>query len=189
MEIVLATYNQHKLEEARQIVGGRITLVPLGQYVRIEIKEVGTTLLENSLLKAEFAFKLTGRPVIADDSGLFVDALGGAPGVASARYADSDQARIQRVLREMGRTTKRSARFKAVYVYYPAPGSYRVFEGVCEGRIAQQPAGNSGFGYDPIFIPQGFRRTFAQLGPLAKNRISHRARALRKFIAYLRRQP
>lgn len=141
--------------------------------------------MDNSLLKAQTFFKLTGQPCLAEDSGLFIDALNGAPGLYSSRYGTTDQKRIERVLKELGRVKNRKAKFKVVFVYYYAPGKYKVFTGECPGRIGLRPKGKSGFGYDPIFIPEGYKKTFAELGPAIKNRISHRAQALKKFKEFL----
>jgi XTP/dITP diphosphohydrolase len=139
------------------------------------------------MAKASFAFKISQKPSLADDSGLFVSALNNAPGVFSARYGKNDDERITRVLKEMADQADRCAQFKAVYVYYFGINEYKVFEGICDGHIATQARGSEGFGYDPIFIPKGFAKTFAELGIKTKNRISHRARALRKFKKYITR--
>jgi non-canonical purine NTP pyrophosphatase (RdgB/HAM1 family) len=183
--IVLATKNRHKIDEIKEILELDIEYKTLSDYVAISIKEAGRTLLENSLAKAAFAFKLSHRPSLADDSGLFVDALKGAPGVFSARYGRNDNDRIAKLLKKMTDEHDRCARFKAVYVYYFGINEYEIFEGVCLGDIASEPRGSEGFGYDPIFIPRGYSKTFAELGPKTKNRISHRARALKKFRRYI----
>lgn len=151
----------------------------------MHIPEPGDTLFENSFLKAEFIHKITKLPALADDSGLFVEKLKGAPGVFSSRYETDDRRRIERVLTELGNSKNRKAWFRAVFVYFYDLKKYAVFEGEIEGCIAYQPRGISGFGYDPIFIPKGYKKTFAELGPGVKNRISHRARALKKFKRFL----
>ncbi len=145
------------------------------------IQETGRTLAANSLIKAAFVFKLTGLPSLADDSGLFVDALNGRPGVLSSRYGDDDEQRIRRILHELEEAKKRTAAFRAAFTYYNRAGVYRIFEGECHGSIACAGRGRHGFGYDPIFIPRGYKKTFAELGPAIKNRISHRAKALKAF--------
>ncbi|MGQ9534382.1 MAG: RdgB/HAM1 family non-canonical purine NTP pyrophosphatase [bacterium] len=185
-EIVLATKNPHKILEIKKIIGSEdIVLIPYIQFINIEIPELNETLFENSLMKAKIVYKLTNKPTLADDSGLFIEKLNGAPGVFSSRYAKDDKERIKRVLSELGKSKNRKAKFCAVFVYYYAPEKYVVFEGEVQGRIASKPKGENGFGYDPIFIPDGFKKTFAELGPEIKNRISHRAKALRKFKKYL----
>ncbi len=187
IEIILATKNQHKINEIKAILHNKdVLLRPYTDFTDTEITESGKTLLENSLLKAEFVFKTTIKPSLADDSGLFIDALHGAPGVFSSRYGANDKERIQRVLCELGATKNRKAKFCAVFVYFYAPHKYAVFRGEIHGRISFAPRGENGFGYDPIFIPYGYKRTFAELGPELKNRISHRAKALMKFKKYLK---
>lgn len=186
MDLVLATKNAHKIEEIKKILNlGGIRYLTLNDFLGIPINESGRTLAENSLIKASFTYKITNQPTLADDSGLFIKALAGRPGIFSSRYGKNNEDRIQRVLDELGAEKKRTAAFKVVFVYYHGPGRYEVFEGECPGRIAWAPKGNHGFGYDPIFIPRGYRKTFAELGPAVKNRVSHRAVALRKFRKYL----
>jgi XTP/dITP diphosphohydrolase len=189
LELLLATKNPHKLEEIKNILGktAGITFLSLHDLPGFAIKETGRSLLQNSLLKAEFAFKVSNKPSLADDSGLFIDALDGEPGVFSSRYASTDQARIDKVLKMMRLKINRTAQFKAVFVYYFAPQRYQSFEGICPGSIALEARGANGFGYDPIFVPDGYNKTFAEMTPKTKNRISHRSRALRKFKAYLLR--
>lgn len=187
-EIVLATKNPHKIIEIQKILGDKdIILIPYTQFINIEIPEPNESLFENSLLKAEIIYKLTNKPSLADDSGLFIEKLNGAPGVFSSRYGKNDKERLKRVLTELGNTKNRRAKFRAVFVYYYASRKYAVFEGEIKGRIAFQPQGENGFGYDPIFIPDGYKKTFAELSPEEKNRISHRAKALKKFKKYLTR--
>jgi len=187
-EIILATKNPHKIAEIKKILGNKnIFLKPYTHFIDIEIPEPNETLLENSLLKAEVIYRFTNKPSLADDSGLFIEKLNGAPGVFSSKYGSNDKKRIERVLTELGNTKNRKAKFCAVFVYYYAPKKYAVFEGKIEGKITDVPRGTSGFGYDPIFIPHGYKKTFAELGPEIKNRISHRAKALKKFKKYLMR--
>lgn len=187
MVIVLATKNQNKIKEIKECLGPYINYQTLSDYLSVEIKETGRTLLQNSLTKAAFAFKISGRPSLADDSGLFVEALDGAPGLHSSRYGKDDTERIAKLLKNLESKKNRKASFKAVFVYYYAPNKYEVFEGVCTGKIASEPRGSDGFGYDPVFIPDGYKKTFAELGQKVKNHISHRAKALAKFKNYLQR--
>jgi XTP/dITP diphosphohydrolase len=156
-----------------------------------EIVEDGNSFHENALLKAKIVSKLTGETVLADDSGLEVDALGGAPGIYSARYAGDDaddQQNIRKLLDDLkGIVFKnRGAAFRCILVLYPADGRYATFEGRWEGMIAEKPAGQGGFGYDPVFFLQGEGVTVAQLSPEVKNRISHRAQAFAKLRETLR---
>ncbi len=167
------------------MLGDLVLIESTDRSLDIEVPECGRSLLQNSLAKAMFAFRLHGLPALADDSGLFVEALGGEPGIYSARYGKDDDERIARLLRTLGSAKDRGAAFRVVFVYYYDQSKYEAFEGECRGRIALAPQGHHGFGYDPVFIPKGYRKTFAQLGPEIKNRISHRARALVKFREYI----
>jgi len=185
ISLLLATRNQHKILEIKDILGTDIDFFLIDDYLSIDIREAGRTLAENSLAKARYAYEVTGKPSLADDSGLFVTALDDAPGVFSARYGKDDADRIERVLSELQGKHDRRAVFRAVFVYYTAPDRYHAFEGECRGEITHEPRGMNGFGYDPIFMPQGYKRTFAELGQKTKNRISHRARALKKFRRFL----
>lgn len=185
MDLVLATKNAHKVEEIKKILNlAGVHYLTLNDFPAILINESGRTLAENSLIKASFTYKMTGKPSLADDSGLFIESLNGRPGVFSSRYASNNNKRIERVLNEMAGVRDRTAAFRVVFVYCFAPGQYEVFQGECPGRIAPTPKGNYGFGYDPIFLPRGYRKTFAELGPAVKNRISHRTVALKKFKKY-----
>jgi XTP/dITP diphosphohydrolase len=186
LTIVLATQNQHKIDEIKAILGDDINYQTIGEYLDLQLQEPGRSLRENSFTKAAFSYKVSGRASLADDSGLFVEALGGDPGVYSARYGADDKERIIKLLKNLESKKNRKAKFKAVFVYYYAPGFYEIFEGECIGRITMEPQGTGGFGYDPIFIPKGYNKTFAELGPTVKNQISHRARALEKVRRYLR---
>jgi non-canonical purine NTP pyrophosphatase (RdgB/HAM1 family) len=186
--IILATRNQHKVAEIEKIIGDIVTVQQLDDLFKINIPECGRTLLDNSLAKAAFVYQLRGQATLADDSGLFVEALDGEPGVFSARYGRDDENRIRRLLKNLTDRGNRRAAFRAVFVYYFGHGKYEAFEGECAGEIAHAPRGEYGFGYDPVFIPMGYKKTFAELGPKTKNRISHRARALRKFREYLEQQ-
>lgn len=186
--IILASRNQNKIIEVKKIIGDLVSIEPLTDLLKIDIPECGRTLLENSLAKAAFVYRLRGLPTLADDSGLFVEALDGGPGIYSARYGKDDQERIARLLKNLADKKNRRAAFRVVFVYFFGQNKYEVFEGECAGQIATAPRGTHGFGYDPVFIPEGYKKTFAELGPATKNRISHRARALQKLRRYLRQQ-
>lgn len=192
-EILFASHNEGKIAEVKQI------LLPLGINIKSaldmelpDIEETGTTFAENSLLKSQTLAKKFGLPCIADDSGLCVDALDGAPGVFSARYApDRDfQKGMQKLLSEMEKSSikSRSAHFSCVISLSFPDGKYELFEGIVNGKIADKPNGISGFGYDPIFIPEGYECSFAEMKKEDKNKISHRGRALQKFKQYLEKQ-
>ena len=183
--LVLATKNKNKITEIKSILGDLFNYQLIGEYFAFNIREAGRTLLDNSLTKAIMAFKLTNKPSLADDSGLFVDAIDGEPGVFSARYGSTDQKRIDRLLNSMLGITNRKAVFRAVFVYYYGPNFSEPFEGECHGMITSEPRGNNGFGYDPVFIPKGYTQTFAQMGSELKNQISHRAMALFKFKKFI----
>jgi XTP/dITP diphosphohydrolase len=193
MELVLASSNKHKADEIRQ-------LLPEGFFLRTlaeagftsQIEESADTIKGNSLLKARVVsdfLKASGlhAAVIADDSGLEVDSLGGKPGVYSARYAGegaSDESNNKKLLAEMRTVTDRKARFVTVITLI-AEGKPFFFEGEISGTIAHEARGHAGFGYDPLFIPTGYRSTFAELGPEVKKQISHRAQAINKLLRFL----
>lgn len=163
-----------------------VSLDDLGQTE--EIPETGITLRENSEIKARFVLEKFQLPVFADDSGLEIDALDGRPGVYSARYAGlqkSSEDNMNKVLGEMLHQDVTSARFKTIITYLHPNGEKAVFEGAVEGNIINEKRGTGGFGYDPIFVPKGYDRTFAEMTDQEKNRLSHRARALEKFIQFL----
>ena len=208
MKIVFATNNQHKLEEVRQILGDSIEVLSLNDIgCNADIPETGATLEENALQKARYIWDHYQLPCFADDTGLEVDALNGAPGVYSARYAaleamnpitpkDHDSsANMSRLLRELGENNNRRARFRTVIaLIYKKPvcpcgcttiKQEQLFEGIVEGEITRERSGVGGFGYDPIFRPDGYNKTFAELGNEVKNRISHRARATQKLCEFL----
>lgn len=197
MEIVFATGNLHKLEEAAQILGPEFELkTPAGLGITEDIPETSDTLEGNALQKAEYVFRRTGRPCFADDTGLFTDALGGAPGVLSARYAGpgkkaEDNVRkllyeLRDVPQEKDGRRLRTARFRCVVAYVSDKGS-RLFEGRVEGEISLTCSGEGGFGYDPIFLPEkyGLKKSFAELSHQEKNSISHRGEAMRKFAEWM----
>jgi XTP/dITP diphosphohydrolase len=187
--IYLATQNEHKIDEIKDLLGDLFdfrTVFELGLVV--EIPETGSTLVENSRQKAEFiAQKFGGITCLADDSGLEVAALNGAPGVYSARYAGeakSDTANVAKLLQVMANETNRNARFVTVLTLHHQ-GQFYVFEGDVHGQIQAEPRGTKGFGYDPIFVPTGIEQTFAELSLAEKNQLAHRARALEKFKMFV----
>jgi XTP/dITP diphosphohydrolase len=191
--IVLASGNRGKLAEIRALLADTgIELVPQSHWEIPEADETGTTFVENAIIKARHAATHAGLPAIADDSGLEVDALGGAPGVRSARFAgpEADDAANNRLLLERlaGRpAAERGARFRCVMVYLPAADSPAplIREATWEGRIAEAPRGDQGFGYDPLFLPEDEDGTAAELAPAVKNRLSHRGQALRALVQAL----
>ena len=187
MKVILASKNAHKLEELSAILGQLGFEIALeSEYgLDIEVEETGTTFEENSLLKAEAVMKASGMPVLADDSGLMVDALGGAPGVYSARYGhkSSDAERTAYLLENMIDVPDeaRTAKFVCVITCLWPDGRKIVARGECPGRILHEVHGSNGFGYDPVFFVPEKGKTFAELLPGEKNAISHRARALAEF--------
>jgi XTP/dITP diphosphohydrolase len=185
---VLATANPDKAVEIRQILGKGVDLLPRPAEVP-DVEETGDTLVANARLKAEALVVATGMPAIADDTGLEVDALGGAPGVFSARYAGEDATyadNVAKLLDEMDGVADRRARFRTVAVARWPDGRELVAEGTVEGRIAEVGAGEAGFGYDPVFVPDGGEASFAQMAPAAKHAVSHRGRAFRALADLLR---
>lgn len=189
LKLVFATNNAHKLEEARKIAGAGIEILSLSDIrCHDEIPETMPDIEGNSLQKADYVFEKYGYPCFSDDTGLFVDALGGLPGVMTARYAGPEcnpDANIAKLLEELRGKTDRSARFRTV-VTYRAPGVTRSFEGRVEGSIAAAPQGVAGFGYDPVFVPDESGISFASMSAEAKNSISHRGRALKQLFDYLK---
>lgn len=198
MKIYFATGNSGKLREAREILGPSFeVLSPLDAGVEGEAEETGATFIENSLLKAQFLFDRLGESCFADDSGLEVDALGGAPGIYSARYASDHNFadNIDRLLSELEKiygtsdseeTFPGAARFRCVTTLILPDGVPHYFEGTVEGRIARRRHGDGGFGYDPVFVPDAFPgKTIAELPEDVKNGISHRGVALRKMADWL----
>lgn len=187
MTLCLATRNTHKLEEIRAKLGNRFRLISLDDVgCTEELPETTDTIPGNSLQKAQFVFEHYNVACVADDSGLEIDALGGAPGVHSAYYAGpqrSHEDNIQKVLGELRKTSNRSAQFRTVLTLVTANGM-QVFEGILRGNILHEPRGKNGFGYDPIFQPEGTDLSLAQLSLEEKNKISHRARAIEKLVSY-----
>lgn len=192
MKIVFVTNNQHKLDEIKNILGQEFNIVSLNDIgCRDDIPETGDTLEENASQKSNYISSRYALDCFADDTGLEVDALGGQPGVHSARYAEEtdhdSQANMAKLLDKLGNNNNRKARFRTVISLIVHGKEYR-FEGIVEGRIAHQPRGVRGFGYDPVFIPDGYDKSFAELGDEVKNQISHRARAVRKLAEHIKQQ-
>ena len=201
MKIIFATANAGKLREAAEVLGPGFEIVsPASLGITEDIPETGSTLQENSLQKARYLFERTGLPCFADDTGLEVDALGGAPGIYSARYAGpghDHQANMDKLLAELEKLEIpdqvrndekfRRARFRTVVTLILADGEPRFFEGVCEGSIAREKRGTGGFGYDPVFLPDAYPgRTLAEVSEEEKNAVSHRGRAIRAMAAWLK---
>ena len=185
--LVFATNNAHKLDEVRSILGSRFTVKSLKEIgCEANIPETADTLEGNALMKARFLYERYGVDCFADDTGLEVTALGGAPGVHTARYAGNhdSEANMNKLLNELEKKSDRSAQFRTVIALI-IEGKEFLFEGIVKGTIAKEKAGDGGFGYDPIFIPDGFTQTFSQMGNDSKNHISHRALAVEKLFNYL----
>ncbi|WP_283950681.1 RdgB/HAM1 family non-canonical purine NTP pyrophosphatase [Chryseobacterium herbae] len=188
MELLVATHNVHKKEEIQQILGNDFTVKSLTDYnIHEEIVEDGDSFNANALIKAKYCFEKTGIPSLGDDSGLVVEALDGRPGIFSARYAgDHDFAKnIEKVLSELKGENNRKAYFITVLCYYDENGA-RYFEGKAHGNLLTENKGHKGFGYDPIFVPESYDMTFAEMNPEDKNRISHRKQALDLFLEFLK---
>lgn len=188
MRILFASHNENKVLEIRKLIPQGLELLSLADIgYHDEIEENGQTLEENSLLKARTIFEKTGVATIADDTGLEVEALNGAPGVFSARYAGhprSDQANMDKLLSELSPQTNRTARFRTIFTLI-LQGEVFQFEGKVEGQIGIVKKGEKGFGYDPIFYPENALNTFAEMTLEEKNAFSHRARALNKLLSFL----
>ncbi|MEO8666759.1 MAG: RdgB/HAM1 family non-canonical purine NTP pyrophosphatase [Ignavibacteria bacterium] len=188
-KILIASNNTHKINEIRSVLKDitGIQLYSLNDFgITTEVIENGTTLEENAFKKAKEIYDILNIPSLSDDTGLFVDELEGAPGVYSARYAGehvSYEDNCNKLLSELKNVpeNKKTASFRSVICYYKDPGEFRFFKGLCKGRIISKPRGHNGFGYDPVFIPEGMSKTFAELTDEAKNSISHRAIALKEF--------
>ena len=189
MELVFATNNKHKVREISDLLDGDFKITGLSDLnITEDIPEDAETLEENALFKARYVHGKTGMNVFADDTGLEVTALGGAPGVWSARYAGENKSfddNIDKLLREMQGATDRSARFRTVIALILDRKEY-LFEGIVDGEIITERKGTRGFGYDPVFRATGSDKTFAEIPLQEKNSISHRARAMRKLIAFLK---
>lgn len=187
-KLVFATNNAHKLSELRQIIGDRFELLSLGDIgCHDDIPETADTLEGNAILKARWAKDRYGYDCFADDTGLEVDALGGQPGVYSARFAGpghDSKANMNKLLSMLDGEENRDARFRTVIALIK-DGETHLFEGIVDGEITKSPSGTDGFGYDPVFRPEGWKMTFAEATPDEKNAVSHRGRAVAKLIAYL----
>ena len=187
MKIVLASSNKHKVQEINDIVSSMDLpldfVLPPSDF---NPEENGTTFEENSYIKAMEAWNLAKTWVLADDSGLCIDALDGKPGIYSARYAETPALRIERVLKELNGEKNRSAHFTCAMTLINPQGDIEYkYQGICEGAIINEPRGINGFGYDPIFLVKGDTRTMAELSEKEKNQVSHRSIALRHVLAYL----
>lgn len=192
MRLVIATRNNKKKEELLSLLGDLVKVITLDEIPGVpEVKEDGLSFAENAQKKAEQVAIATGEYVLADDSGLEVDALQGQPGIYSARFAGeaaNDNQNNRKLLELMKEVPweKRTARFRCVIAVANANNWLEMVEGVCEGRIGFEPRGEGGFGYDPLFIPEGYDQTFAELSAEVKNAISHRGRALKKAEVILK---
>lgn len=188
MKLIFATNNAHKLSEVQAVLGPSFELVtPRMCGVEEEIPETAETLEGNARQKARFLYERTGLDCFADDTGLEVEALNGAPGVHSARYATDGHdfaANNRLLLKNLEGETNRRARFRTAICLIEG-GEERLFEGIVEGHIIDHESGSEGFGYDPLFVPEGYDCTFAEMSGDEKNAISHRGRAVRKLVAYL----
>ena len=189
MQIVFATNNDHRLSEIRSILGQQMEILSLADIgCHDDIPETADTLEGNALIKARWVKERYGFDCFADDTGLEVEALGGGPGVHTARYAYPDRhdpvANTRKLLAELHDKENRAARFRTVIALIQGTDEH-LFEGIVEGHITTEERGTEGFGYDPVFAPEGGEKTFAELGVEAKNNISHRARAVRKLADFL----
>ncbi len=191
-KLVFATNNAHKLEEIRAILGDKVEILSLNDInCHADIPETADTLEGNAELKAAYIYTNYGLDCFADDTGLEVEALNGAPGIYSARYAGGEghdsEANMKKLLTEMAGKTNRNAQFRTA-ICLIEKGNKHLFEGIVKGQIIEAKRGNSGFGYDPVFIPEGYNETFAEMGNTEKNKISHRARAVAALCEYLQNE-
>ncbi|MFC4219922.1 non-canonical purine NTP diphosphatase [Flagellimonas marina] len=189
MKLVFATHNDHKLKEVQQLLPESIELLSLKDIQCFdEIPETGETLEENAKIKADFVTQTYGLDCFSDDTGLLVNALDGAPGVYSARYAGEQknaQDNMGKLLLELNGKENRNAHFKTV-IHLNLEGQSHTFDGIVKGTITHKEQGSGGFGYDPIFQPNGYNKTFGELPPKTKNAISHRGRAIQKLVNFLK---
>ena len=187
-KFVFATNNAHKLEEVTAILGDKIELLSMKDiHCHADIPETADTLEGNALLKARYIFENYNMDCFADDTGLEVEALNGAPGVYSARYvgdAHNSEANMRKLLQDMEGIENRKAQFRTVFALI-INGKEHLFEGIVKGEITKHRCGSSGFGYDPVFIPEGYTQTYAEMGNTLKNKISHRALATNKLCNFL----
>ena len=188
MKLVFATNNKHTLEEVRAILGNRVEVLSLGDInCNDDIPETAETLQGNALIKARHIYNKYGVNCFADDTGLEVEALNGAPGVYSARYAgesNDSQANMNKLLQNLTGKNNRNAQFRTVIALI-INGEEKLFDGIVKGTITEEKKGDSGFGYDPIFVPEGYSESFAQMDSDTKNSISHRYRATKQLSDYL----
>ena len=189
-KLVFATNNAHKLDEISAFLGEKVELLSLKDInCHADIPETADTLEGNAMLKAEYIFENYGLDCFADDTGLEVEALNGAPGVYSARYAGGEEhnaeANMQKLLQNMQGVQNRKAQFRTA-ICLILDGKKHLFEGIVKGEIIKEKRGSSGFGYDPIFVPEGYTKTFAEMGNETKNKISHRALAVEKLCRFLK---
>ena len=189
MKLVFATNNKHKLQEVRDIVGNRVEVLSLSDIdCYDDIPETADTLQGNALIKAKHIYDKYGMNCFADDTGLEVEALGGEPGVYSARYAGEEcnsEANMLKLLQNLTGKNNRNAQFRTVIALI-IDGEEKLFNGIVKGTISNEKKGDSGFGYDPIFIPEGYTESFAQMSGEMKNSISHRFRATKQLSDYLK---
>jgi XTP/dITP diphosphohydrolase len=189
MELIVASQNQNKLVEFKKILGDKINLFSLSDIgLNQEIPENEKTIKKNAMFKAKFVNTQTGKNVFADDTGLEIDSLNGEPGVYSARYSGVDRnsdKNIELVLRKLKNKANRNSRFKTI-ISLIIDGKSVNFEGVVEGKITEEKRGSNGFGYDPIFQPNGYSSTFGEMSLKEKNKISHRSIAINKMVQYLK---
>lgn len=191
MELIFASHNENKVKEIRNMVSEEIRIHSLNDLnFHEEIEETGNTLEANARIKAKTIHGLTGKNVFADDSGLFVEALGGAPGVFSSRYAGTGDSEdnINKLLKELEKESNRNAYFKSVFCLILNDEEY-FFHGECHGEIISEKRGCKGFGYDPVFIPTGYQQTFSEMESGLKNSISHRYKAVQKLITFIQNFP
>jgi XTP/dITP diphosphohydrolase len=189
MEIVFATNNAHKLIEIKDAIGSLYKIISISELgISEDIPETQTTLEGNAVQKAKYIFDKYNLVCFSDDTGLEVEALNGRPGVFSARYAGTGctfDDNIDKLLKEMQGITNRKARFRAVIALVESVCKITIFEGIINGIISENRQGSEGFGYDPVFIPEGYDKSFAEMSLFEKNKISHRGRALEKLKNYL----
>lgn len=188
MKIIFATNNAHKVSEIRSVLGNDFEIISLKEAgIDKDIPEPYDTLEENARTKSRTIYELTGQNCFSEDTGLEVEALGGEPGVHSARYAGegrSFEANIEKLLSRLEGKNDRGARFRTV-ISLLIDGNESLFEGICEGKITRERKGENGFGYDPVFIPNGSSKTFAEMNMDEKNKFSHRAKAVEKLVTFL----
>jgi len=190
-KLIFATHNPHKAREIRETLKSRYDVISLEELgINEDIAETGDTLEANALIKARYVYNKTGKPCFADDTGLEVKALNGAPGVYSARYAGEKASfddNMDKLLKALESKTDRRAQFRTVIAFINEEGEEQLFEGKVLGSITKNKKGEKGFGYDPIFLPEGYNLSFAEMSVEEKNEISHRGRAVREFVSYLKR--